>query len=248
MNEEVNARLDGIDERIQWAQDQRPGAGERGDKKEDYVDYVTELLDDKLGPIKDLTREARELLGAGAPPPEENGPINEPSLPPGQQYLEGLKGGFTAAKHWDGSPNAIDVYTRGGAGTLIAMPIGGRVRMAFAQEPGDVMATAVYEADNGYDYHFGHVNPSQYREGRVEAGTPFALQGTSGLAVMAQYNPSHIHFAWTKRGVPLGQDGLGQGPALRAWANLGFSLSEITDYEPGPQDYLAGRWYAGRRR
>lgn len=248
MNEQVNERLDQIDEVVQWAQDERPGAGSRGDKKEDYVAYVEELLDKKLGPVKDLTREIRELLGAGAPPPQEEGPITDPPEAPGQQYLDGLKGGFTAPNHWDGSPNAIDVYTPKGKGTLIAMPIGGTVRMKFDQEPGDVGATAIYEADNGYDYHFGHVSATQYREGRMDAGTPFAVQGSSGLAIMEQYNPSHIHFAWTRRGVPLGQDGLGEGPALKAWLNLGFSLAEITQYEPGPQDYMSGQWYAGRRR
>lgn len=253
MNPEISDRLDAIDNVVDWAQNERPGAVERGTLKSDYEEYTEELLGHHLGPVKDLTREVRELLethdaGNWSAPEEPGEPTSEPPAEPMTNYMDGLQGAMTAPTHWDGNPGAIDVYTTGGEGTWIAMPIGGDVSIQTTPTPGGVMYSALFQADNGWTYLFGHINEYQYRTGRVEANVPFACQGLSGLWNIRQYAPSHIHFACIRGHVQMDADGMGDVRAVDAWQGLGFGLGEIVGHIPGPQEYEQGGWYAGRLR
>jgi len=170
-------------------------------------------------------------------------PVDEPGAP---DLLASMRGGFTAPYHWDGDYNAIDVYLPRGKGTLLVLPMPAYIEVFTFPTPGDIGYMLQARCEDGLYRSFGHVG-TQYRSGPTPAYTPFGVLGDSGFATLRQWKPEHIHYTVSATGGV--QSGLrGDRPAINDWVALYGHDIEIVEQIPGPADYQAGLWYAGRRR
>lgn len=199
------------------------------------------------GTLEAAHRALAELTGEPLPPEPEPEPEPEPPPPSSYEDPRDYLQGFAGVCHWDGDVRATDWYPAP-RGTPFALPV--PVFVQVLQTPGPMgtpLLTAVADCPEGpwAGWRFLMTHAEAIQPGFHPATEPFFTIGRSGIEMLPG-EPDHVHFFCdAPGGGTITADGKGDISANAVLQGLGFQV-QIVDRIPGPDDYRAGRAYAGR--